>query len=595
MTFETNGFYFEIIIKFFAFYGFLFLFSKTKLIKIDNKINEPSYQINLNFSQFQPKYKVVALYYLDNYANENYIVKINNSLKYNDSLIEQQVKLSKMHGIYGFGLVFNWKTDIRINDIASNTISLINKENFPFFVILKYDLIYESYIQNSLKLNSSYNLKLSELIIDDFKNYLSLDNYIKIKNTPILGIFHSSVFISQLINNIRKSEFRQNKRRILIISIFEDNQIVEYLNITSDFFIRFPSQNIGLQSNLNQQYFYNFYNDNLFKGKIINPKEINNFCIVNGSPPEKFYLMFKKYLNETIKYNDTFIIFNAWNNYQGNYYLEPYDEYGYSYLNYYSKAIFDLEDKQVYKLKALRSKSKIAIQVHLFYEDLIEEIINKTNNIPVKFDLYISIISDNIYHKLESIIKCFSKANYYEIIIVENKGRDVLPFLNQMKTKFKYYKYICHIHSKKSKSVPELGLLWRNYLYNNLLGNENVVSEILSDFENKKKLGFIFPETFFGIINSFFILTYETKKWINFLSSKLFIDYNIGELSNFPAGNMFWAKIKSIYQIFLYDFTEYFPNEDNQINDTIMHAIERIWLYLVKFNHFDYKYIFKFF
>ena len=58
---------------------------------------------------------------------------------------------------------------------------------------------------------------------------------------------------------------------------------------------------------------------------------------------------------------------------------------------------------------------------------------------------------------------------------------------------------------------------------------------------------------------------------------------------------MFWAKIKAIYQIFLYDFSEYFPNEGDQTNDTIMHALERIWLYLVKFNHFSYKTIFNFF
>lgn len=32
-----------------------------------------------------------------------------------------------------------------------------------------------------------------------------------------------------------------------------------------------------------------------------------------------------------------------------------------------------------------------------------------------------------------------------------------------------------------------------------------------------------------------------------------------------------------------------FPKEKNQTEDTIMHAIERIWLYLVKYNGFYYK------
>ena len=54
---------------------------------------------------------------------------------------------------------------------------------------------------------------------------------------------------------------------------------------------------------------------------------------------------------------------------------------------------------------------------------------------------------------------------------------------------------------------------------------------------------------------------------------------------------MFWSKIKAIYQIFIYDFTKYFPKEDYQTNDTIMQGIERIWLYLVKYKHYTYKVI----
>ena len=164
-----------------------------------------------------------------------------------------------------------------------------------------------------------------------------------------------------------------------------------------------------------------------------------------------------------------------------------------------------------------------------------------------------------------------------------------MPFLNQIKTKFKFYKYLCHIHTKKSLTAPEIGNLWRNYLYDNLLGNSAIVSEILYDFETQKKLGFIFPETFYVIIHHFYKLTEGTKKWMDFIAEKILPNYIIGKLTNFPAGNMFWAKIGAIYQIFIYDFSKYFPNEDNQTNDTIMHGIERIWLYLVKSNKFYYK------
>ena len=185
--------------------------------------------------------------------------------------------------------------------------------------------------------------------------------------------------------------------------------------------------------------------------------------------------------------------------------------------------------------------------------------------------------------------------NHYQILIVENRGRDVLPFLNQMKNIINNYKYICHMHSKKTQKNPEIGFLWRNYLFNNLLGDVKIVSEILNDFESNEKIGFLFPESFFKIVYHLPIVLKDTKNWMDFLFDKLFPNYQIGHLLNFPAGNMFWAKVNAIFQIFTYNFTEYFPNEEDQIEKTIMHAIERIWLYLVKINGFYYKIIFKIF
>jgi len=379
---------------------------------------------------------------------------------------------------------------------------------------------------------------------------------------------------------------------IFILSITKGKQ-----NISDkfDYSIEYPSEFVDFTKAFNQKYFYNFYYYGLYKGKTNLSKPIRNFFIINGSQPEKFFIMFKKYLNLITHENHTFLIFNAWNNYQEKLYLEPNKEFGFSYLNYFSKAIFNINYDEIFDLSSLNNTCKIAVQVHLFYDDLIEYIINKTNNILIKFDLYVTITSYHIYNDLENYINRFSNCSHYQILIVENRGRDVLPFLNQMKNKLSKYKYICHIHSKKTKKNPETGFLWRNYLLNNLIGDTKIVSEILNDFESNKKLGFLFPESFYRIAYNIPILLKETKTWMYFLFDKLFPNYEMGPLLNFPAGNMFWAKSKAIFQIFEYNFTDYFPKEEEQTECTIMHAIERIWLYLVKINGFYYKIIFKFF
>ena len=68
----------------------------------------------------------------------------------------------------------------------------------------------------------------------------------------------------------------------------------------------------------------------------------------------------------------------------------------------------------------------------------------------------------------------------------------------------------------------------------------------------------------------------------------MFKEYQIGQILDFPAGDMFWAKTKAVYQIFKIDLNKdiYMEGKGPQ---TILFAIERIWLYIVKYNGYYYK------
>ena len=274
--------------------------------------------------------------------------------------------------------------------------------NFPFFILINY--------------NEAYSIESLNIFANGIKKYLVSENYIKIRGKPILGIFSSSMTI-QLISYIQQFETKIKKIKIYIIFISNGNQNLDYMNITNSI-IEFPFKNIDLKSDFIKQYFYNFFYSSLIKEKNIKTKSIRNFFIINGSRPEKFYIIFKKYLNLINPDKETFILFNAWNNYEKNFFLEPSEEFGFTYLNYLSKAIFKLDNDSNYDLKDLWNKSKIAIQIHIFYEDLIMDIINRTNNIPVKFDLYITVTSPEIKNRLENNIKLYSKTNYFEILIL---------------------------------------------------------------------------------------------------------------------------------------------------------------------------------
>ena len=449
------------------------------------------------------------------------------------------------------------------------------------------------------------------------KKYLVYEKYIKINCKPILYITNPLIFqnLNKFLLILRKKARENGIGDIFIISLLCNisNISINWFDAFYDFEeIELKEEKLSIQSNLYysgllyKNILLNKINNNftIYRSSIIKINNIsNNNNIFEGYSPEKYYLL-NKIIIDWIKINkdqNKFIFLNAWNNYQEGNYLEPDEIYGYSTINSFSKALFNISFKEyVYNFAYLNNKCIVGIQAHIFYEDLINEIINKTNNIPIKFDLFITTISFLKKNIIEKYIKAYSLANKYEIKIVENKGRDILPFIIQMKNKVKKYKYFCHVHTKKSKHDVILGNNWRNYLYENLLGNKQIISEILNDFETFEKLGFIFPEFYYYIIkdikeftNIDFGLNRKNKKYMNFILNQIYPGFEIGDNIIFPSGNMFWAKISAIYQIFKIRFKKKFPKELNQTNETIMHAIERIWLYLVKLNGFYYKIIFK--
>ena len=618
------------------------------IIEIDNKINETLYENDLDFSKYSTKIKVIAIYFpqfiyfnytynnkelneweiiekinpLFNRHNQprnldsNYIdLKIGNISKI--EFIKKQIKLAKNHGIYGFAINYYWFSGAKLYDEPINIFLECKEINFPFFLIWKndkYELNYDEKNRNIL-IENNYEPNDAFKLLEDIKKYLICRFYIKIKKKPILAIYEPLAIpnLSIFLSNLRKNANNLGINKIFILGTMNENEDLNYIKLF-DYFFEFPPKNINFNELTKNGFFY-YYIDLIYKGNIKyknnktyrgvilewdNTPEMKNPKIFNEYSPKKFYFLTKKIIisNEIYqKNNNNFLFINGWNNWKDGSYLEPDNKYGYASLNALSKALFKLNfRKDNFNLINLSNKflnSQVAIQVHIFYEDLIEDIINKTNNIPIKYDLFISTISIEIRNSIIKKITQNSNSNQYEIIILENKGRDVLPLLIQLKSQIKKYKYICHIHTKKSKTCPTIGISWRNYLYNNLLGNKRIVFEILSDFENNDKLGFIFPETYYDIIRPKLILTKNTLKFMKYIVKKLFPNYGIGNLLDFPAGNMFWARTNAIYQIFEYNFNKKFFKEKDQTNDTIMHGIERIWLYLVKINGYYYKTIFK--
>ncbi|EOS21343.1 methionine biosynthesis protein MetW [Lachnospiraceae bacterium A4] len=227
-----------------------------------------------------------------------------------------------------------------------------------------------------------------------------------------------------------------------------------------------------------------------------------------------------------------------------------------------------------------RINKKIAVHLHLFYEDLLPEFFNYLNNIPYVFDLYVSCRDSA---DIESIISKFSKLRFVNDIIVrktENRGRDIAPFYVLFNKEIKTHDYVLHIHSKKSLYVGKEQVSWRKSMLNQLLGTEQIVKRIFSLFEGDNDIGLIFMENT--------SIVFWAQDWLanRELGIRLCKEYNIefdDGLFNYPVGSFFWAKVDALMPIFQknMDYSA-FPEEIGQTDGTLAHALERFIAFLVR-------------
>ncbi len=219
---------------------------------------------------------------------------------------------------------------------------------------------------------------------------------------------------------------------------------------------------------------------------------------------------------------------------------------------------------------------KIAVMLHVYYTDMLAEIMQYLANIPWPFDL---LITTDTERKKENIGLQLSDWNRgkLEIKIFENRGRDIAPKLIAWKEYYKAYDFCLHLHTKKSPQSVELKD-WRKYLLDNLLGSENTVRSLFEAFHQAPQLGIVAPQHFLPIRN-----------WIgwgsNFqsaasLASRMNLQIDKEGPVDFPSGSIFWMRTKALQPLLAVDLkAEDFPEENGQLDETLAHAIERLYFF----------------
>ena len=231
--------------------------------------------------------------------------------------------------------------------------------------------------------------------------------------------------------------------------------------------------------------------------------------------------------------------------------------------------------KSLLEIKELDEVSKsIAVHLHLFYVDLLEEFIWYLNNMPYQFDLFISVMEDADVMYIERRCKKIKNCGKTIIKKVPNRGRDIAPLYVHFREEIEKYDYFLHMHSKKSLYTGNEQVGWRQMSLDSLLGSPEIIKKIFSIFEQKTDAGLIFPEYYESFC--MFHCSWLTNAIIGEQFLKRIPAENESMMFHYPAGSFFWARTEAVRPLFdmRLQLTD-FPEERGQVDTTTAHVLER--------------------
>lgn len=230
------------------------------------------------------------------------------------------------------------------------------------------------------------------------------------------------------------------------------------------------------------------------------------------------------------------------------------------------------------ELADLHPNGGIAVIAHVYYSELFDQMAAALENIPWTFDCYFTVTNEDARDLVSARARQISRIGSLEVRIVPNRGRDIAPLLIEFSKVIRQYRYVLHIHTKKSLYSGRERVEWRDYLIESLLGSERRIRHIFQQFVNNSNIGLIYPDTFEGV--PYWAHTWLRNRGIALtLADKLAIDVEHCNYVDAPMGSMFWARAEALHPLLdlNLDYAD-FPEEQGQTDGTLQHAIERLFV-----------------
>jgi len=218
----------------------------------------------------------------------------------------------------------------------------------------------------------------------------------------------------------------------------------------------------------------------------------------------------------------------------------------------------------------LKPVGSLAIIIHVFYPEILDEIINYLTKWKKEdFQIYLTTPHDKLAKLNELNKNSILKTNIHA---VDNHGRDILPFLKILPGVLDDgHDIILKLHTKKSDH-RQTGDLWRRDVFKKLL-SESSNQQVIDIFNSNGSVGIIGPS---GHIVPMSLYYGANAKKIRHLSQRMNVQPQIVNSLSFVAGSMFYARKEAFKPLIDIELNEDdFEAEASQNDGTMAHAVER--------------------
>jgi lipopolysaccharide biosynthesis protein len=230
----------------------------------------------------------------------------------------------------------------------------------------------------------------------------------------------------------------------------------------------------------------------------------------------------------------------------------------------------------------------IAVCAHMYYTEMLPEILSYTSNIPVPYDFIATTDTEKKKEELVAQLKDYPGIkNVIVRVIEQNRGRDMSALFISCRDLFldDRYDYVCRVHTKKTPQVGAArGEFFKRHLLNNLLGSKGYVTNLLNLLVESPWVGIAIPPiihiSFYTIGHSW----YNNKPKVEEIVKTLDIHANLDDTTPVASyGTMFWFRPSALRKMFKHEWkwTD-FNQEPNHADGGLAHALERVMAYVAQ-------------